>query len=99
MLKKTKLFVGIAFLVQSLTFLTVFIILLAKKKSLYKTFLVIGLLGGVAGTVLTVQAIKEDKQFKSMLAAVDGLYDFEDADAADEIEVLIDDTASEEDFE
>ena len=99
MLKKTKLFVGIAFLVQSFTFLIVFIILLAKKKSLSKTFLIIGILGGVIGTVLTVKSIKEDKQFKSMLAAVDGLYDFDDMDAADEIEVLIDDTASEEDFE
>ncbi|MBE6687598.1 MAG: hypothetical protein E7591_10295 [Ruminococcaceae bacterium] len=98
MLKKTKLFAGIAFLVQSVSFLTVFIVLWAKKKSISKTFLIIGLLGGVAGTVLTVQAIKEDKQFKSMLAAVDGLYDFEDADA-EEMEVLIDDTASEQDFE
>ena len=98
MLKKTKLFAGIAFLVQSVSFLTVFIVLWAKKKSISKTFLIIGLLGGVAGTVITVQAIKEDKQFKSMLAAVDGLYDFEDADA-EEMEVLIDDTASEQDFE
>ncbi|MBR5515072.1 MAG: hypothetical protein IKU52_02575 [Clostridia bacterium] len=99
MLKKTKLFAGIAFLVQSITFLTVFIVLWAKKKSISKTFLFIGLLGGITGTILTIQAVKEDKQFKNMLAAVDGLYDFDETDAADEIEVLIDDTASEEDFE
>ncbi|MBE6574225.1 MAG: hypothetical protein E7652_07515 [Ruminococcaceae bacterium] len=99
MLKKTKLFIGIAFLVQAVTFLTIFIVLWAKKKSISKTFLVIGLLGGVTGTVLTVKALKEDKQFKAMLAAVEGIYDFDENDAADEIEVLIDDTAKEADFE
>lgn len=99
MLKKTKLFVGIAFLVQAVTFLTIFVVLWIKKKSISKTFLIIGLLGGIAGTILTVKALKEDKQFKAMLAAVEGIYDFDEMDAADEIEVLVDDTASEQDFE
>ena len=99
MLKKTKLFIGIAFLVQAVTFLTIFVVLWIKKKSISKTFLIIGLLGGVAGTILTVKALKEDKQFKAMLAAVEGIYDFDESDAIDEIEVLVDDTASEQDFE
>lgn len=98
MLKKTKFFVGIAFLVQAITFLTIFVVLLIKKKSVSKTFLIIGLLGGVTGTVLTVQALREDKQFKAMLAAVDEMCDFNDANAED-VEILVDDTASEEDFE
>ncbi|MBR6514690.1 MAG: hypothetical protein IKT46_07650 [Clostridia bacterium] len=98
MLKKTKFFVGIALLVQSFTFLIIFIVLLAKQKSLWKTFLIIGLAGGVAGTLLTYQALKEDKQFKAMMAAVDSLCDY-DEDRDDDFEVMTDDTASEADFE
>ncbi len=99
MLKKTKFFVGLTLLVQSLTFLTIFVILWAKQKSLWKTFLVIGLAGGVAGTLLTYKAVKEDKQFKAMMAAVDNLCDYDEDEADDGFEVMTDDTASEEDFE
>ena len=100
MLKKTKFFVGISLLVQSFAFLTVFVILWAKKKSLWKTFLIIGLAGGVAGTMMTYKAIKEDKQFKAMMAAVDTLCDYDDNyDNYEDIEIVTDDTASEEDFE
>lgn len=97
MLKKTKFFIGISLLVQSVTFLTIFFVLLIKKKSVSKTFLIVGLLGGVSGTVLTYKALKEDKQFKAMMAAVDNLYDYDDD--YDDVEILTDDTASEEDFE
>ena len=99
MLKKTKFFVGITLLVQSLTFLTMFVILWAKQKSLWKTFLVIGLAGGVAGTMLTYKAVKEDKQFKAMMAAVDNLCDYEDDYDDDDFVIMTDDSASEEDFE
>ena len=99
MLKKTKFFVGLTLLVQSLTFLTIFIILWAKQKSLWKTFLVIGLAGGVAGTILTYKAVKEDKQFKAMMAAVDNLCDYDEDYDYEDVEILTDDTASEEDFE
>lgn len=98
MLKKTKFFIGISLLVQSLTFIIVFIILWAKQKSLWKTFLIVGLAGGVTGTVLTYKALKEDKQFKAMMAAVDNLYDYEDGYDED-VEILTDDSASEADFE
>ena len=99
MLKKTKFFVGLTLLVQSLTFLTIFVILWAKQKSLWKTFLVIGLAGGVAGTMLTYKAVKEDKQFKAMMAAVDNLCDYEDDYDDDDFVIMTDDSASEEDFE
>ncbi len=100
MLKKTKFFVGITLLVQSVTFLTIFVILWAKQKSLWRTFLIVGLAGGVAGTLLTYKAVKEDKQFKAMMAAVDNLCDYDDGyDMTDDVEILTDDTASEEDFE
>ncbi len=99
MLKKTKFFVGITLLVQSVTFLTIFVILWAKQKSLWRTFLIVGLAGGVAGTLLTYKAFKEDKQFKAMMAAVDNLCDYDEDEADDGFEVMTDDTASEEDFE
>ena len=99
MLKKTKFFVGISLLVQSVTFLTIFVILWAKQKSLWRTFLIIGLAGGVAGTLLTYKAVKEDKQFKAMMAAVDSLCDYDDEFSDDDFEIMTDDTASEEDFE
>ena len=101
MLKKTKFFVGLSLLVQSLTFLIIFIILWAKKKSLWQTFLVIGLAGGVSGVLLTYQALKEDKRFKAMMKAVDTLCDYDDNYDAhtEDIEIVTDDTASESDFE
>ena len=98
MLKKTKFFIGISLLVQSFTFLTIFFVILIKKKSISKTFLIVGLLGGVSGTLLTYKALKEDKQFKAMMAAVDNLYDYDDGYGND-VEILTDDTASESDFE
>ena len=98
MLKKTKFCVRISLLVQSVTFLTLFVILWAKQKSLWRTFLIIGLAGGVAGTLLTYKAFKEDKQFKAMMAAVDSLCDY-DEDYDDDFEIMTDDTATEEDFE
>ncbi len=97
MLKKTKFFVGIALLVQSVTFLTIFVILWAKQKSLWRTFLIIGLAGGVAGTLLTYKSFKEDKQFKAMMEAVDSLCDYDED--YDDFEIMTDDTATEEDFE
>ena len=99
MLKKTKFFVGITLLVQSLTFLTIFVILWAKQKSLWRTFLIVGLAGGVAGTLMTYKAVKEDKQFKAMMAAVDNLCDYDDEYSDDDFEIMTDDSASEEDFE
>ena len=99
MLKKTKFFVGITLLVQSLTFLTIFVILWAKQKSLWRTFLIVGLAGGVAGTLLTYKAVKEDKQFKAMMAAVDNLCDYDDEYSDDDFEIMTDDSATEEDFE
>ena len=97
MLKKTRFFVGIAFLVQSFSCIVVFIALLVKKKSLWKTFLAIGLAGGAAGAYLTIGALKHDRKFKKVLEAVDDLCDFDDDGEIPEVPV--DDTASEAEFE
>lgn len=101
MLKKTKFFVGISLLVQSITFLTIFVILWAKNKSLWRTFLVVGLAGGAAGVLLTYKSFKEDRQFRAMMAAVDDLCDY-DPDYDEDVtamEIATDDSATEADFE
>ena len=99
MFKKTKFFTGIALLVQSLTCLTVFLALLVKKKSLWKTFLAIGIVGGVAGGYLTISALKHDRKFRKVIEAVDDLCDYDD-DTYEEIPTIpVDDTASEDEFE
>ena len=49
--------------------------------------------------MLTYKAVKEDKQFKAMMAAVDNLCDYEDDYDDDDFVIMTDDSASEEDFE
>lgn len=98
MFKKTKLYCGMTLLVQSITCFIVFIALLAKKKSLWKTFLTISVAGGIAGTYLTFTALKHDRKFRKVLEAVDDLCDYDD-DYEDIPDVPTDDTASEEEFE
>lgn len=101
MLKKTKFFVGVTLLVQSLTFLTIFVILLIKNKSLWKTFLIVGLAGGAAGTLLVYNTVKDDKKFKAMMDAVDTLCDYDEEydEGAEDIYIPTDDSATEEEFE
>ena len=60
-----KLTAGIALLVQSLTFIVVFLLLYKKKKSIAGTFLAIGAVGGIAGCVILM------KEMKSKVAAKD----------------------------
>lgn len=97
MFKRTKFFVGVSLLAQSISFLIAFVILAAKKKSIWKTFLAIGLAGGAAGTFLTVSSLRQDRKFRRVLEAVDDLC------APDEVceyePVPIDDTANESEFE
>ena len=59
MLKKSKLVVAVALIVQSLTFFILFCILWGKKKSLAGAFLAVSAMGGVTGAYLIVQMKKE----------------------------------------
>ena len=97
MIKNNKLILGITLIIQSALFLGVFAAIWAKKKSLIKTVLAVGLLGGAAGTLMTVQAIKKKNHFNSMKEAVDTLC--KPKGAAKDIHIIVDDTASESDFE
>ena len=59
MLKKSKLVVAVALIVQSLTFFILFCILWGKKKSLAGAVLAVSAMGGVTGAYLIVQMKKE----------------------------------------
>ena len=52
MLKKTKLFVGIALLVEAVIALATFVSLVAKKKSIAAAFLAMSAVGGAVGAYL-----------------------------------------------
>ena len=59
MLKKSRLAVSIALLVQSFTLFVLFIILCVKKKSIAAAFLAVSAMEGVAGAYLLHEATEE----------------------------------------
>ena len=59
MLKKTRLYVAIALVVQAVSFAAMFIILCAKKKSIAYAFLALAALEGAAGAYL-LKEIKDE---------------------------------------
>jgi len=97
MFKRTKFFIGVSLLAQSLSFIIACIILAIKKKSIWKTVLAIGLAGGAAGSWLTVSALRQDRKFRRVLEAVDDLCAPDEAYIIENVPT--DDTACEADFE
>ena len=59
MLKRSRLFVSLALLVQSFTLFILFIILCVKKKSIAAAFLAVSAMEGVAGAYLFHEAKEE----------------------------------------
>ena len=59
MLKKTKLFVGIALVIESAIALATFISLVAKKKSIAAAFLAMSAVSGAVGAYLVCNSGKE----------------------------------------
>lgn len=55
MLRKTRLYVGIALVVQAFSSLIMFLILCTKKKSVASAFLAVAAMNGVAGAYLLYQ--------------------------------------------
>ena len=63
MLKKTRLYVAIALVVQAVSFAAMFIILCAKKKSIAYAFLALAALEGAAGAYLLKEIKDEEAEF------------------------------------
>ncbi|MBQ2119245.1 MAG: hypothetical protein II192_09320 [Clostridia bacterium] len=64
-MKKTRLYVGITLLVQAVSFVIMFIILAAKKKSLAAAFLAVAAMEGAAGGYLLWQYRQDEKEYEA----------------------------------
>lgn len=69
--KKSKFYIGLALIAQSVMFVVLFFALWRKKKSLANTFLAIAAAGGMAGVYLVYRNSKEIKREQRILAAMD----------------------------
>lgn len=82
MFKKTKLYVGVSLIVQAITSLVMFFILLGKKKSIAGAFLALAAVSGAAGGYLIYDCKKEaDLDFDCM--DCDGDCDCDEGDDLD----------------
>ena len=82
MFKKTKLYVGVSLIVQAITSLVMFFILLGKKKSIAGAFLALAAVSGAAGGYLIYNCKKEaDLDFDCM--DCDGDCDCDEGDDLD----------------
>ena len=94
-----KLILGVSLLIETFIFLAVFATIVIKRKSIIRTVITVALLGGAAGTLLTIQAIKKKNNYKSMRQAVDDLCEKPVKKVKEDIDIVVDDTATESDFE
>ncbi len=95
--KKSKFYIGLALIAQSVTFVALFFALWRKKKSLANTFLAIAAAGGMAGAYLVYKNSKEIKREQRILAAMDAFCEDGDDFEFDENWVDLRDRADESD--
>ncbi len=100
MLKKTKFYVGLTLIVQSLTFIALSIVLFTKQKKNYAGLLLgFGTASGIAGALMIYKQIRRVIEDDRILEAMDELLDEEENTRPYlRREVPVDDTASEEEF-
>ncbi len=110
MIKKTRLFVGIALVVQAFSFLFMFLILCVKKKSIAAAFLAVAAMEGLCGAYLLYQEktdMKEAEEFDPAIYFGDEDFDFDDTMINADVygkgtidgDVPVDEEASEADFQ
>jgi hypothetical protein len=102
MLRKSRLFVGITLVVQAISFLCLFFILFAKKKSIAGAFLALSAAEGAAGTYLLYQ-LKEERKKTHDDEYFDEIdeFDLDDSMISDEpelMEIPVDESETEEEF-
>lgn len=87
MLKKSKLMVSMALLVQSFTLFVLFLILCVKKKSIAAAFLAVSTMEGVAGAFLLHEAKEEleENDFDPSNYLDEDLFPEEELDLDDEM--------------
>ena len=105
-MKKTRLYVGITLIVQAISFVFMFILLCAKKKSIAAAFLAVAAMEGCAGGYLLWQYKQDmnelDDGFGSDFFG-DEEFDFDDDDMTADLfgddDIPVDTDASEADFQ
>ena len=91
MFKKTKLYVGVSLLVQAVTSIVMFFILLGKKKSLAGAFLALAAVSGAAGGYLIYDCKKDEElEFGCLDCDEDCDCDGESCDCCDEDDLDLD---------
>ena len=88
MFKKTKLYIGVAFIVQSVSCLVAFFILCKKEKSVAKAFLAVAAVGGIAGAAMLYLNAKDELKRRKIAAASDACCADDGSDYFDEYEDL-----------
>ena len=92
MLNRTKFYAGITLLVQSVSFLAMFIMLCRKKKSIANVCLAVAAAGGVAGALLLFLDSRDELKRRKIIAARDAccsdypdeFFDFSEPDTEDD---------------
>jgi len=100
-LKSTKFYIGITLIVQSITFLILFIVLVNKKKSIYGALLAVSICGGLAGGWLLVRQLMEEydkKQLYMHMKESNESFTEDIPDAQIIKEIPVDDTVNEDEF-
>ena len=69
-MKKTRLYVGITLIVQAISFVFMFILLCAKKKSISAAFLAVSAMGGGAAAYLFYQLKEENDAIDAAQASL-----------------------------
>ncbi len=87
MFKKHRFNIGLTLLVQSASFVVLFFMLYAKKKSLANTFLALSAIGGIAGAYLILKEAKSEVEAceaaaKDAIEAgdIDDTFDFDECE-------------------
>lgn len=111
-LKKTKLYIGITLIIQTISFISLFIMLYSKKRNFATAFLVLGIIGGAIGAyLLYLQKVEDDMEYEDDFGEFlrrkyevnefdDGDFDTVDEpeDDVDEVPIPIDESVDETEF-
>ena len=96
MLRKTKFYIGLMLMVQAISFLVLFIMLYAKKRSLSTALLLLSVTGGAAGMFIVYRQLTakaDDPEFEAFEEFCFGPKERSD------VRILTDDNISEAEFE
>ena len=94
MLRRTRFYIGISLLVQSLTFMILVIIFLFRnKKNTAGAFCAMGIIGGITGAILVAKQFREQCEDDRIIEVIDEL-----CSKDYHRDIPVDDTASEDEF-